>query len=412
MQDTAFAFQVEMTVEADRPFVPRYDLRGLNSDDWDERLADLHYRDAAEYAVGHNVSVRAETTDGECHRMHTEWMPHAAVERVEPSHIPGVEFGMEALGALKDATDAKRSLSPLVSQYRAWIERQREDAQAFSGRRREVADELVSRATRAAGRIQAGIDLLEDPDLLDAFRIANRAMAAAARRRRAQEESIAPEAADPPAWRPFQLAYILMNLRGIAEPTHVEREIVDLLFFPTGGGKTEAYLGLAAFTLVLRRLRDPDPVHRGLSVLMRYTLRLLTLDQLGRAAALICALELEREAAPDRLGTWPFEIALWVGRAATPNYMGRKGDSSDSTARARTLRFARDTSRDPPLPLDRCPWCGTKFSKHSFRLTPIPTARQTCSCAVRADPATSREAAATCRSSRSTSPYTNACLPS
>ena len=393
VQDTAFAFQVEMAVEADKPFVPRYDPRGLESDDWDERLADLHYRDAAEYAVGHNVSVRAETTDRECCRVHTEWMPHAAVERVEPSHIPGAEFGMEVLGALNDAADAKRSLDPLVGAYRAWIERQSEHAQAFSGRRREVADELVSRATRALARIQAGIDLLDDPDLLDAFRIANRAMAAAARRRRAQEDDISPEAADPPAWRPFQLAYILMNLRGIAEPTHVEREIVDLLFFPTGGGKTEAYLGLAAFTLVLRRLRDPDPVHRGLSVLMRYTLRLLTLDQLGRAAALICALELEREAAPDRLGTWPFEIALWVGRAATPNYMGRRGDSSDKTARARTLRFARDTSRDPPLPLDRCPWCGTKFSKHSFRLTPDthnPTNLLVCCASRRCDFAGSR----------------------
>ena len=370
LQDTAFAFQVAMSIASDWPFLPRHDPRGLDSENWDERLADLHYRDAAEYAVGHNVSTRAETDDGECRRVHTEWMPRAAVERVAPSHIPGVAFGMEALGALHDAADAKRSLNPLVSAYRGWIEGQRKHARAFSGRRREVADELVSRATRAADRIQAGIDLLDNADVRQAFCIANRAMAAAARRRRAQEEGIAPEAAGPPAWRPFQLAYILMNLRGIAEPTHVEREIVDLLFFPTGGGKTEAYLGLAAFTLVLRRLRDPDPVHRGLSVLMRYTLRLLTLDQLGRAAALICALELEREAASDRLGTWPFEIALWVGRAATPNYMGRKGDSSDKTARARTLRFARDTSRDPPLPLDRCPWCGTKFSKHSFRLTP------------------------------------------
>ena len=370
LQDMAFAFQVEMSVAADRPFVPRYDPRGLDSDDWDERLADLHYRDAAEFAVGHNVATRAETNDGECRRVHTEWMPSAAVERVEPSSIPDVEFGMEALGALNDAADAKRSLNPLIHAYRDWIEGQREGAQTFSGGRREVADELVSRAARAADRIQAGIDLLDDPDLLEAFRIANRAMAAAARRRRAQEEGRAPAAVGPPEWRPFQLAYILMNLRGIADPTHVEREIVDLLFFPTGGGKTEAYLGLAAFTLVLRRLRDPDPVHRGLSVLMRYTLRLLTLDQLGRAAALICALELEREALSERLGTWPFEIALWVGRAATPNHMGRKGDPSNDTARAKTLRFAADTSRDPPLPLDRCPWCGKKFSKYSFRLEP------------------------------------------
>ena len=277
---------------------------------------------------------------------------------------------MEPLGALRDGAEAKRALNPLVRNYRRWIKGQSENAQTFAGRRNQVAEELVRRAAAAANRIEAGIELLDDPVLLEAFRIANRAMAAAARRRQAQEQGRSPESVDPPAWRPFQLAYILLNLRGIAEPAHVEREIVDLLFFPTGGGKTEAYLGLAAFTLVLRRLRDPDPVHRGLSVLMRYTLRLLTLDQLGRAAALICALELEREASPDRLGTWPFEIALWVGRAATPNYMGRKGDRSDKTARSRTLRFARDTSRDPPLPLDQCPWCGTKFARHSFQLTP------------------------------------------
>ena len=370
LQDTAFAFQVEMRVEADRALVPRYDLHGLDSDDWDERLADLHYRDAEEYAVGYNVSTRAEAAGGECRRVHTEWMPQAAVERVEPSEIADVEFGMEALGALADATSAKRMLGPLVSGYRGWIDGQHAGASAFAGRRREVANELTARADRVADRIQAGIDLLADARVLDAFRIANRAMAEAARRRRARDDGRAPEAVSPPAWRPFQLAYILMNLRGIAEPAHVERELVDLLFFPTGGGKTEAYLGLAAFTLVLRRLRDPDPVHRGLSVLMRYTLRLLTLDQLGRAAALVCALELEREAAPERLGKWPFEIALWVGRAATPNYMGRKGDRSDNTARIKTLRFARDTSRDPPLPLDQCPWCGTKFNKHSFRLHP------------------------------------------
>src|SRR5258707_13408010 len=106
-----------------------------------------------------------------------------------------------------------------------------------------------------------------------------------------------------------------MNLRSIAEPQNDDRKIVDLLFFPTGGGKTEAYLGLAAFTLVLRRLRNPGIASSGLTVLMRYTLRLLTLDQLGRAATLICALEMERQQHADKLGDWPFEIGLWVGRA-------------------------------------------------------------------------------------------------
>jgi hypothetical protein len=126
---------------------------------------------------------------------------------------------------------------------------------------------------------------LNDPQCLEAFRIANRAMATAARRRQGVMLGKPPESVQP-AWRPFQLAFILMNLKGIADPADPDRDVVDLLFFPTGGGKTEAYLGLAAFTLVLRRLRHPGIASAGLSVLMRYTLRLLTLDQLGRAATL------------------------------------------------------------------------------------------------------------------------------
>ena len=370
LQDTAFAFQVEMSVTSGQPFVPRIDPHGLESDDWDERLSDLHYRDVVEYAVGHNVSARTEIANGECRRVHSEWMPQTSVDRVEPSPISSVEFSMDALGCLDDATTAKRSLDPLVSQYRDWIGNQNTEMQSLNGRRREVAEELLNRGYQTADRIQAGIDLLIDPMVLDAFCVANRAMASSARRRSAQEEGKDPNSVKPPEWRPFQLAYILMNLRGIADPTHTDRKLVDLLFFPTGGGKTEAYLGLAAFTLVLRRLRNPDPAYLGLSVLMRYTLRLLTLDQLGRAAAMVCALELEREKVPEKLGVRPFEIALWVGRAATPNYMGSKGDKSDKNARIKVLRFARDSSREPPLPLEQCPWCGTEFTKRSFRLEP------------------------------------------
>ena len=161
-----------------------------------------------------------------------------------------------------------------------------------------------------------------------------------------------------------------MNLPGIVDPHHHDREVVDLLFFPTGGGKTEAYLGLAAFTLVYRRLRNPGYASAGLSVLMRYTLRLLTLDQLGRAATLICALELERQKDADTLGAWPFEIGLWVGRAATPNRMGGKGDNDPNSARAKTIAFQNDDRKPAPIPLENCPWCGAKFKPQSFQLVP------------------------------------------
>ncbi|HEY1067973.1 MAG TPA: hypothetical protein VGE52_17750, partial [Pirellulales bacterium] len=179
-----------------------------------------------------------------------------------------------------------------------------------------------------------------------------------------------PAEVNPPQWRPFQLAFVLMNLEGIVKPISADREIVDLLFFPTGGGKTEAYLGLAAFTLVFRRLSNPGVRGAGLSVLMRYTLRLLTLDQLGRAATLICALEQERQRQADVLGDWPFEIGLWVGRAATPNEMGSKGDNRKDTARQRTNDFKNQSSKASPIPLEECPWCGEKFKPTSFNLVP------------------------------------------
>ena len=104
---------------------------------------------------------------------------------------------------------------------------------------------------------------------------------------------------------------------------------------------------------------------------MRYTLRLLTLDQLARAAGLVCALELERATDPDRYGEWPFEIGLWVGKAATPNRMGRKGDGRGDTARSKTLRYKANPQANPsPIPIERCPWCRTRFSGDSFTLLP------------------------------------------
>src|SRR3954467_6525435 len=135
---------------------------------------------------------------------------------------------------------------------------------------------------------------------------------APARRREAGLRNKAPEEVDPPTWRPFQLAFILLNLAGLVEKEHSEREIVDLLFFPTGGGKTEAYLGLAAFTIAHRRLSGSGVLGAGVSVIMRYTLRLLTLDQLSRAAGVVCALELmrTRDEKGRRLGDWPIEIGL------------------------------------------------------------------------------------------------------
>lgn len=368
-RDEGFIFQVELELQSDVSFVARPNLRSLESDDWDERVADLQYRDAFEFSVGHSVSTEAVVEDGGCRTVRTCWLPNAEVEKVAPSTIPNVTLEMETLANLQDGADAQEQLGGFVTGYKAWIIEQGKLAPTSPARRKETTNELLHRANLAADRIQAGIDLLGDAQCLEAFRIANKAMAAQGRRRLALQLK-KPLEDIIPAWRPFQLAFILMNLKGIADPTSNDRELVDLLFFPTGGGKTEAYLGLAAFTLVLRRLRNPGLASAGLSVLMRYTLRLLTLDQLGRAAALICALELERQKDVLKLGEWPFEIGLWVGRAATPNRMGRKGDTDRESARAKTIAFKNDDRKPSPIPLEECPWCGEKFKSNSFQLLP------------------------------------------
>ncbi|MDB5310763.1 MAG: Helicase-like protein [Gemmataceae bacterium] len=374
-RDTAWAFQAALDVRAEVPFVARPNLRGLESTDWDERVADLQYRDACEYAVGHGVSTRA-VPDGQfdCREVHTRWAPTAEVERVAPADIGGVELRMEELAAVPDATAAAGKLAGLVTLYRDWIVKQGANIPAKPKPRKDTADQLLREAGKVAERIEAGIGLLADPKVLDAFRTANRVMAVAARRRFGPmaPQKKKPEEVPPPKWRPFQLAFLLMNLEGVVRPESHDREVVDLLFFPTGGGKTEAYLGLAAFTLVYRRLTNPGIRGAGLSVLMRYTLRLLTLDQLGRAATLICALERERQQNVDQLGEWPFEIGLWVGRGATPNEMGYKGHKdTQNTARARTIAYQNNPKGKPsPIPLEECPWCGEKFKATSFTLVP------------------------------------------
>ena len=279
--------------------------------------------------------------------------------------VGSAELSLAALGSLADGAAAKVALDPLVAQYRRWIDDQRRGIGDLSGDRAETAGELLKNAGFAADRIESGIAaLVRDPDALDAFRMANRAVAKALAQRGIAE----------PKWRPFQLAFLLLNLPGIVDPDALDRKTVDLLFFPTGGGKTEAYLGLAALALVLRRLRNPEDAGRagaGVSVIMRYTLRLLTLDQMMRASSLVCALELEREADPARYGVWPFEIGLWVGQAATPNRMGYKGDKRTNSARSKTIRYQANSRAHPvPIPIESCPWCRARFTEASFSLEP------------------------------------------
>lgn len=358
--DPSFMFQVEMEVCVDSGFCPRPNLRALESTDPDDSIADLQFSTIHEYATGHGIGTLFDAQNGECKKITTSWMPSYEIDGVQSHDTDGLELRMEELAKLDSFERAKTKLLPLLNDYKQWIEQQSSLIPQDIQKRVDTGKYLVSKYNVALRRIENGINLLQDKNVFESFKVANLVMAEAARKKRP----------DTPKWRTFQLAFILMNLKGIVNPTDSERDTVDLIYFPTGGGKTEAYLGVVAFTLVYRRLIDPTISSAGVSILMRYTLRLLTLDQLERATTLICALEKVRRTQKDKwnLGEWPYEIGLWVGQAATPNKLGAKGDNNPWSARTMLRAFQNDRGKSP-IPLEKCPWCGTALHpKNSLKL--------------------------------------------
>ncbi len=360
-RDLEFIFQVGLTLRYPAGFLSRPNRRGESADDYDQRVLALMFREHMEWAVGHNTSVvqPEPDPDGRVRVLKTTQLPHYEVRGVRHANV-GVETEMKRL-ALMDRAGLANALTPLIDAYGAWIDKQRYtplDRTGFETTR----DDLMNRAQRARERMREGIELLRtDPEIHEAFRHANQAMHAAALQADAWREDKRYTEGAQPNWRPFQLAFILLNLASVADPSHADRTVADLIYFPTGGGKTEAYLGLIACTLILRRLRGksrPDE-GRGVAVVLRYTLRLLTLDQLGRAATLMCALEEMRRREPKKLGNARFSVGLWVGQTATANRLKEVHAALHDFTPGRT---------DSPFPLSTCPWCGADIKIHNIKL--------------------------------------------
>jgi len=365
-QDEQFLFQVQMEVAFEPGFVPRPNRLGEGSEHPDDDTADLQFRDHREWAVGHGVAVEIPDGKKKVTLIRTTWVPRCEIRKVDTHEEPNVVTAMEDLAELADGAALEKALTPLIDAYGAWIERQG-TITLDSDDRKNTRKRLLKNARRAKERIQAGIVLLTKDDAArDAFQLMNRAMGTAARQRSPQRYT----GEKKPAWRLFQLAFVLLNLVGIADPLNeAERNEVELIFFPTGGGKTEAYLGVIGFTLLLRRMhgqKRPDG-GLGVAVLLRYTLRLLTLDQLGRAATLICALELLRQKDTTKLGDVRFAVGLWVGRSATANTLEQ--------VKKLIIDYKNSASKTAPspFPLATCPWCGRVLGRDSLVLAPNKT---------------------------------------
>lgn len=347
-------FQVSMACTDDGGLSP-YPQIGTSAAE-DRELA-FRYRSKPTFAIGHGVAV--------------EWTPAYAPTTVSTTVLPTVEvpairakIGSGDIYSMRWLSDD--SLDPAVYaaalrqvavDYRVWIAEQRRESDGLVGEDHSVAECIVARQDRAVTRIEEGAALLAaDRDVLTSFRMANRAMRWQMLR---QGDKVAKDVryggaldadkgADEPSWRPFQLAFILCTLASTVDDEHADRELVDLIWFPTGGGKTEAYLGLAAVEMIRRRIVG-GLKGGGLAVLTRYTMRLLTAQQFQRAATLICALELLRED-DERLDEAPaFSIGMWVGNSTTPG---------DYKAAEKLMRQVRTQARpENPFQVLACPWC-------------------------------------------------------
>ncbi|MFI4971358.1 MAG: DISARM system helicase DrmA [Hyphomicrobiales bacterium] len=347
----------------------------LADDDGEVATNSLLYRHAREFATGHGVAAGWDlsTEDGRrATAVFTEFMPkHEVPLLIAPSErTGGATLDMKALAEAASPDEILRFLEPMVAAYEAWIADTESASLAVEiqgdAQLRDAAKVNIECCKECAGRMRAGLGLLQrDALVLAAFRFANRTMWeqrihslwASANRKRGNVEGAAADFDKPDnrTWRPFQMGFILLNLRGIADEESSDRRLIDLLWFPTGGGKTEAYLGLSAFTLALRRLRgDRHGMHAGagVSIIMRYTLRLLTVQQFQRAAALICACELARREDPKTWGEEPFRIGVWVGRGTTPNTF------ADSQKALEDIGDGKKPREGSPVQLVSCPRCG------------------------------------------------------
>lgn len=341
----------------------------------------LQYRNRLEYATGRTCSASwlADAEARRAKRVSTCWLPTYELPQVRAESRDDVTLDMMTL-ATAPVAEVLVGLEPIVAGYSDWIAGQHARRADLPDHLHKTFGDAVCRAEQIRDGLRRGLDELQtNPEAVKAFQFMNHAMA----EQRIHTQVAELRSTDPNlslrdarehvlqrphahSWRMFQLAFILLNIPAMTTPDHPQRvgdiAHVNLLFFPTGGGKTEAYLGLAAFTFAIRRLQGsldtPDGTldgTSGVAVLMRYTLRLLTAQQFQRATTLVCAAETIRQSDEKTWGEEPFRIGLWVGTDVTP----KSYDQAEEQLRDAQGRRDRLTV----LQLQVCPWCGSTLGE-------------------------------------------------
>ncbi|WP_430292887.1 helicase-related protein [Pseudomonas sp. B1-22] len=374
-------------------------VRPFGQFDDDEQTLALLYRDEATWAIGHGCAAGWDSVEGATpEAVFADVMPAVELPSMTPDIRDGdgkpVTLSMRELAGLPSFASGGagwEALDRLAGEYAAWIEAREADSSGLEHHLREVATRHLDGCRKCLTRIREGIAILQQDEIaLEAFRLANKGMmlqqiaskqivrrplvrldgnVVAAKLAEGQPRTpwevwaADSEKVGIGNWRAFQAAFVLMSIAGLVDGRSDDREVVDLIWFPTGGGKTEAYLAVAAFYMFHQRLiAHPDDELRrdGTNVFMRYTLRMLTTQQFQRAASLICAMEQirirrKKEQSHPQLGEARFSLGLWVGADGSPNKF--------EAAVAAIRKYERSDVSGNPLVLTECPWCRSTIGR-------------------------------------------------
>lgn len=372
-RDARCLFQTEVVVTSvagEIGLIQPRSRRSLATNDEDVLVNRLLYRNLQEFAVGHGIAAvwRQGFLDA-VQEVRTAWLPKSVVSGTSPEgHASLCDFraanplvlSAEFLGCEFSRSEVTHGLTAFADCYVKWVEQTLEKNVAkFDGEFLVAAKGNLQRCKSTEQRIRNGVIALQtNDDAWTAFALANAAMDCQSK------YAAKGDGARPLVWRPFQLAFILLVIPGLIDPASEDRDCMDLLWFPTGGGKTEAYLALTAFQIFHRRLTSKDRRDLGgTDVLMRYTLRLLTVQQFQRAASLVSACE-DLRLSDARLGSARITLGLYVGADTSPNKM-------DIARTAIAEEHAGQQPKSTPRQLVRCPVCGGELHGTDHNADPL-----------------------------------------
>ena len=376
--------------------------------DSEEQSLELQYRNKRIYGTGLGTSIGWLIDSSGNGEIFNDFFPQVEVPQMD-FELP-VEYAINpktlSMKYLSDLTTIAKEekielLHSFIQAYKTWIDnlvtKLHDIDDKYDHRYHEIGQNNIDGCLKSYYRMVKGIEsLASNKEKWSSFELANRAMfmqrvhlelqnKTSNKNRYPYDEELTALlerlnysdnvglTEDKYSWRPFQLAFLLMSVDSVSDDSCDDRNMVDLIWFPTGGGKTEAYLGLTAFTIFYRRLAQND-VSSGTTVIMRYTLRLLAAQQFTRASTLICACEYIRRDSLERkprykaysLGDEEISIGLWIGGEHTPNKNDKAKEHLDFLTRSTADNLRENKDKHNKFQVLKCPWCGTELVKDSI----------------------------------------------